>query len=530
MGKIQETKIDRFGSITPNLRENTYDFAFSSHFNIFRKGKLSPNVGYNTFTDGSEKVVKFLYARGYEGTTLGYYTYGLGANSSGYPAIFRMAGYPSPPAWTAISTAVGTKARVANVFFEYKDCLYGWQGTAPVGYNKNADGEIWTIPNLETDTTPDLAQFQAINYANVAQPVHHKADDYAYFFVDNLVYRHTGATDSTVWSLVLTLPTNMKIIGGASYGNYLAIVCSPLELGATNSVMYLWDRDSSLATLTAKIDLGMGEAVHCCEAEDGGVWITQKSIGISGADSRNNLISVKYYNGFLETLDIPVRMPTDYFQSITLTGNSWEERGIFYFPATIITQKEGTTGDTRNVIFAARRKNSRIELVCDQEITGVTQSINGIFSVGGIWLVSYDTAAQSLIAKVSSAFQTGTYESKIFDGGDASLKKKLIGVTVMFSPLPDGATVSLYYRIDAETAWTLIFTKTEVANEVSHSAINIESSGATLPEYKEIQFKIESTVGAEITAFSFMEEILGKRLYMALFEAVMRWGASLFTK
>jgi len=367
----------------------------------------------------------------------------------------------------------------------------------------------------------------------------------------------------------------MKIIGGAAYGNYLAIICSPKEIGSTNSVMYLWDRDSSLATLTAKIDLGMGEAIHVSEAEDGGVWITQKGTGIVGADSRNNLITVKYYNGFLETIEIPFRMPVDYFQTITLTGNAWEERNIFYFPATIITQKNGETGDTRNVIFAARRKGGRIELVCDQEITGVTQNINGIFSIGGIWFVSYDTVAQCLIAKVSSGFQTGTYESKIFDGGDASLKKKLIGVTVMTSPVPSGATVSLYYRKDSELAWTLIFTHTDVVagsfeigkeyqitatgttdftligasantlgltfistgvgtgtgravrDSISHSAINIESSGATLPEYNELQFKLESTVGAEITAFSFMEEILGKRLYMALFEAIISWGKSL---
>ncbi len=525
MGKILETKIDKFGSMTPNLRENSYDFAFSSHFNIFRKGKLSPNLAYTTFTDGSEKVFKFLYARGLEGAAISYYIYGLGDDGSGHPKIFRMGpGYELTPDWTVIATAVGTLAKVTNVFFEYKDCLYGWQGNTPT-----SDGEIWTIPNLEGDTTPNLAQYKVINFTNVAQPIHHKADDYAYFFYDNKVCRHTGATDSTVWSAdVLTLPTNMKIIGGAAYGNYLAIVCSPLELGATNSVMYLWDRDSSLATLTSKIDLGMGEAIHVSEAEDGGIWITQKTTGITGTTCKNNSISVKYYNGFLETLEVPVGMPTDYFSSVSLTGNSWEERNIFYFPATIVTMG---AAETRNVIFAARRRGGRIELIADQEITGVTQNINGIFSVGGIWLVSYNTAAQSLIAKVSSLFQTGTYESKIFDAGDASLKKKLIGVTVMTSPMPINSTVSFYYRKDEETAWTLIFTQTATAaGSVSHSAINIESSGANLPEYKEIQLKLTSTGGAEITAFSFMEEILGKRLYMALFEAIMRWGASLFTK
>lgn len=503
MGKILETKIDKFGSMTPNLRENTYDFALSCHFNIFRKGKLSPNVGYYTFTDGSQKVMKFVYARGIEGATVSYYVYGLGDDGSGHPQIYRFGpGYSLTPAWTTIA-ALGAKAKVTSVFFEYKDALYGWMGDTPT-----SDGILWQVPNLNSDGTPDLGTFQSINFTNVAQPVHHKADDIAYFFSDNLVHKLNGAS----WSgSVLTLPTNMKIIGGASYGNYLAIVCSPLEMGSTNSVMYLWDRDSSLTTLTAKIDLGMGEAVHVCESEDGGVWITQRTTGISGTTSINNSVTVKYYNGALETLDIPMGMAVDYFSTFSLSGNSWEERNVFYFPAKVITT--GAT-ETRHLIFAAKRMGGQIRLVADQEITGVTQSINGIFSVGGIWLVSYNTAAQSLIQRVSGLFQTGTYESKVFDSGDASVTKKLIGVTVMTSPMPINSTCSLYYRKDEETAWTLIFTKTATAaGSISHSAINIESSGANLPQYKEIQFKMTSTVGAEITAFNFKSELVDSRIY-----------------
>ena len=78
--------------------------------------------------------------------------------------------------------------------------------------------------------------------------------------------------------------------------------------------------------------------------------------------------------------------------------------------------------------------------------------------------------------------------------------------------LPAAGSVVLKYRKDEETSYTTIFTHT-TDNSLSHSAINIESSGATLPEYREIQFRIESTGNAEITSFSFVYEDQDKDLY-----------------
>ncbi len=533
--------IDKFSSMTPRLRENTYDFALACHFNIFRNGTLLPNPSYITLTDSSEKVFRFVYAKA---PSSAYALWGLGDDGAGKPQIFKLG--LGDTAWTSVG-AFSTGARATNVFFEYKDWLYLWQ-----------NGTVLSRMGLVTAGSPTFKNdYQLISYTNVAQPVHHKANDYAYFFVDNLIYRKIS--DAAALTLVLTLPDNMKIIGGASYGNYLAIVCSPLDLGATNSVMYLWDKDSSLVGITQKIDLGMGEAIHCSEAEDGGIWITQQARRTTGITSRNNYISVKYFNGYLETLNIPVGNVQDYFQSVRLTGNSFEERGIFYFPAELIT-----TGlsETRNVIFASRRNGGRIELNAEQEITGVTanQNINGIYSVGGIWYVSYNTAAKTLQQRVASTYPTCTYESKIFNDGDSSLTKKLKRVKVATSALPAGASVLFYYRRDNETSWTLIFTHTAIlatsivagdkyqiisvgstdftligasantvgviftasavgtgtgyvaSDTISHTATNIESTKGVLPRYKEIQFKIESTIGAEITSFEYEPEFIDNNL------------------
>lgn len=488
--------------MTKNVREkNSDNFALSCHFDLFRKDKLSPNRTYRSITDSAESVHKFIYAKFLDGATIVYHIYGLGDNGAGRPKIFHMA--TDGTAWIAYSEAgFSIGARATNVFFLYKDYAYIWQNGTQIT-------QLGPLTGAYAGTVP----FVSINYDNVAQPVHHKADDYAYFFEDNNVHRLTGTTSGTFdgggTTPVLVLPTNMKIVGGASYGNYLAIVCSPLEAGTTNSVMYLWDRDSSLATISAKIDLGMGEAIHVSEAEDGGIFITQRIKTSGSMGNYNNSIQVKYFNGFFETIEIPFASIGDYFENILLYGNAQETKNVFYFPAQIKTDLDN---ETRNVIFAARRKNGKLELIVDQEITGVTQNINGIFFLNGHWLISYDTAAKTLITKGSSLYQTAFYESLIFDNGDSSVTKKLLGVTVMTTPLPTAGTVKIEYRKDSDSGWTEIFTNS-TDNSIRHSAINIEADGSSLPSFKEIQFRISSTGGAEITGFKFKSEVIEDDIY-----------------
>ena len=92
------------------------------------------------------------------------------------------------------------------------------------------------------------------------------------------------------------------------------------------------------------------------------------------------------------------------------------------------------------------------------------------------------------------------------------MTKKLLGITVMTSPLPTVGTVILSYRKDEDSGFTEIFTNS-TDDSIRHSAITIESSGATLPQYKEIQFRIESTGGAEITGFKFRSEEIPDDIY-----------------
>ena len=53
----------------------------------------------------------------------------------------------------------------------------------------------------------------------------------------------------------------------------------------------------------------------------------------------------------------------------------------------------------------------------------------------------------------------------------------------------------------------------KTSNVISHDAVNIESSGANLPQYKEIQFQIQPSCGAVVTGLEFREEIIDRKMY-----------------
>ena len=102
---------------------------------------------------------------------------------------------------------------------------------------------------------------------------------------------------------------------------------------------------------------------------------------------------------------------------------------------------------------------------------------------------------------------SSTYESVVFNAGDSSKKKDLLGITVTTEPMPAAGQIILGYKTDAQTSFTAIFTDT-TDNQISFSAIT------GLPkDYKEIQFQILSTGNAVPTGFSFREKITGKRIY-----------------
>jgi len=284
-----------------------------------------------------------------------------------------------------------------NVFFEYRDKIYTFADNRLINF---------TIGGSWDSTGEDLTSI-----TDVADPVHHPADDIAYFFYDNVVGKIDGA--SAFVDDVLVLPTNLKITSACAIG-----IMANGEVG--DNILYM-------------------------------------------------AIMVKRNGDFIKGI-----------WAIDSNGN-----------ATLDYVEEDVTDDG-------------------------TAVYNGILKTGNMWTIAHSSDGSVNRTKVTSGAKftfTSKYESLIFDEGDNSKTKKLIGVTVMTEALPADGQVVLKYRKDEDLvsgSWTTIFTEA-TDDSIEFDAINI--SGATLPEYKEIQFRIESTGGAEITGLKWRSEILDKQKY-----------------
>ena len=194
---------------------------------------------------------------------------------------------------------------------------------------------------------------------------------------------------------------------------------------------------------------------------------------------------------------------------------------IMYWAASVPFGLSTSTESTFHLgIWAFGRKNinSDFTLSLDQveEATSTANFfINSIGNAGNYWFISHSAESAGKVTKTDDATNftyTSIYDTQTFTLGDSSVTKKLVGVTITTVFLPAAGQVVLRYRINEETSYTTIFTNT-TDNSISRSAINIESSGAQLPEFKEITFRIESTGGAELTGIKFRVETIDKDIY-----------------
>ncbi len=79
--------------------------------------------------------------------------------------------------------------------------------------------------------------------------------------------------------------------------------------------------------------------------------------------------------------------------------------------------------------------------------------------------------------------------------------------SVYTAPVPSGGSVTAKYRIDNETSYTTIGTLSTLG-AVSRDFISIEATDTPFPAFKEIQFRLESTGGTEVTGFKILPESL----------------------
>jgi formylmethanofuran dehydrogenase subunit D len=160
------------------------------------------------------------------------------------------------------------------------------------------------------------------------------------------------------------------------------------------------------------------------------------------------------------------------------------------------TSERGLNGQTSNNDFTIIEN---IVSGSDTEERNVAAVINSDTNKTTFFLSSTNTYAG----------QAGVGETVKWNGGDSSKIKGLKSVSVQTVGLPTAGQIVLKYKKDEELTWTTIFTNT-TDSSVSHEASNIESTGANLPQFKDIQFRVEATGNAEVIGIRMRYEELAQ--------------------
>ena len=515
MGKTIELTIDNFsGGMTGNIRSK--DMRLSrviKHLDpLSHQGRLLPlrDMAADGSTGDTEKLCQYLVARKIN-SAVASDVWALGVVSGQtYAKIFRRTDVSDAWAAAHATLAQDTVERSEKLFVEYNNVLYG--------ANTN---NIWSY-DIATNTFTSAAQ--ALTYTNIAQGIVHSKDDILYIPYDNKIASKNGAGAFNLTALAL--PANLIITSICEYGNYLAIATKPLvRSGIVHSTVYLWDRDSTLATLSEKIDWG-AETLLLIEEIDGSLVDVKMKV------EKYDFSAHSDHDGLMYAVDKLSPEKIILVHGDPQVGKQ-KIHNRLYFMMTIkmggLRFNDDTDGVQLNGVWAlGRNESGQFCLYLDRLLnndTAITTAVpKGFLLFGDYMLVAYTTAG-TYVANITNssdvyAAASGTYESLILGESYRHFKLNAIGIST--EPMPMAGQVILKYKADAETSWTTIFTHT-ADDALFHEAINIESSPGVLPQFREIQFQFLVTGKAVVTGLWIQAKEIEDGLVARLLRSLIGW-------
>ena len=495
MSKTVEIKINNFaGGVSDDPRQETgTGFIISKHFDIFSNPhRLTPYRSLEADThDGTTAtgmkqyfVLDFLYA------SASAKLFGLGQTSVGLTKIVNKAD-ATMGNWTLPALSEGNGAVKNGCFIEYKDSLFGFQGT----------NQIWKYSLLSgTPTIANSASSTGATITSVAQGL--VFNDYLYLPYNNMIWR---ATDATTFSDgYLVLPTNFKITSLTQFGKYIAIAVAPISTFNGVSKVFLWDGTST--EIQESIDWGEGELRVIETIEGMIVGVTDRYLNNAVGAGRGSMIIQVYSGGIPQVVK---EVFTKKLTGKTMPISKAVKNNRLFFAAKIMTNDAGTEYDEGIWSFGRKNINYPFALTLDVIDESVTNAgIQAFGTAGNFFFITHSNDGSIDKTNDASVYTyESAYETQIINFGEVDSDKRLEMVKVSFRKLVSGETVTAKYKVDDATSWTTIGTFSTV-DGISRSFATIEATDANFASGREFKFQILSTGGAEITGVSLRATIL----------------------
>lgn len=492
MSKLQLIKVNNFsGGVSDDPREeNASKSQITKHFDIFSQpNRLTPYRSLETDThDGSSAtgmkqylVQDFLYH------SASAKLFGLGQTGAGLTKIVYKADATTGN-WTLPATSEGNGAVKNGCLVEYKDILWGFQGT----------NQIWKW-TIATTTITNSASTTGVTITSVANGL--VFNDYLYLPYNNKIWR---ATDATTFSdAYLTLPSNFKITSLTAYGKYIAIACSPVSTFNGVSKVFLWDGTST--EVQEAIDWGEGELRVLETIEGYLVGITDRYLNNSTGAGRGSMI-VQIYSGGVPS--VVKEVFTQALTNKTMPISKAVKNNRLFFACKIMTNSAGTEYNEGVWSFGRKNVNYPFALTLDVIDSNIdTDGIQAFGTAGNYFFIAHsgDGSIDKTNDSATYAF-TSVYESQILNFGEPDADKTLLSLKVSFRKQLAGESLTAKYRVNNATTWTTIGTY-DTDDSMSYTFPNIASTGTAFASGYEYEFRLESTGGLEITGFEAVARI-----------------------
>lgn len=541
--------VERFGEGMSDDRfeYGTGNFSASKYFDIFTyPRRLVPTRTTTTDNAVSTGIGNLLV--GSDGII-----YGLGNDGTNNQQLYKKA--DNATNWAALSNGkTGSSAVNGDLFIEYADTgaeankrSIFCNGNAGIGaLDKSNGGGVRT---------------HSLTYTSLSQGLVHPKNDRLYIpyttSTGTFIARYDGSLglpdNAGAWAdtALTAIPTALVVTSVSFYGNYLAIACAPrgaFALNATGkvlsnsssagqfkSIVYLWDMDESLNTISETIDWGTGilQVLNNLNGRLVGISnVGGGTAGISNIIDRNS-IEIKTWAGGVAQLvkEISTERQTTTVPSVNVNPNvNFIYRDRLYFSIDIVG---GSTSPSRYGLwaFGLSKTSGRYAVTIERGATtdDSETSVLAAAATGDYFSMVYTTAGTMGFSvnnsNLTSPFNaTSYYESCVNPGmlllrntrHDFALRKQLTAVAVSFLPLIAGQTVIAKYRVDSSSGatgtlgagWTTIRTYTSAnagknVDSLTYFETTRDAANNSFSAGSYFEFRLETTGGAVITEYSY---------------------------
>jgi len=455
--------------------------------------------------------------------------YGVGKNADAPGTggkLWYRTGYGGSDGWSALSTNQLSGAVIRSddyaLLVEYPDA----NGTRKI---------FWASTNLIVFSDPaggSSAENGALTFTTISQGFVHPKDKALYFGYQTgsatyiakydgslgAPFSSSGVLNVSAWNkTALTLPSQYRVYSVTNFGNWLAIAVTSTASGSgvTTSGVYLWDRDTSLVTLSEFIPWG-GQLKVLNNLGGPLVGISSQSAATNGSVQDADSLQISVWNGGAEPESIKEIIAqhniTSSFPSCVVNPNvNFVYNRRLYFSANVIPN-DGTTA-LYGLWSFGKNKNGNYATTIERMATN-DGSETGVLAaaIAGDFVSMAHTAVGTLTYTINGATSVASYAAtSVFESSinpemseiDRLKKKQLATVVALYPPLVSGQSVALKYRVDSlkSGSWTTIATDSTVGS--TRLEMTSLSDGTSFTAGTNYEFRLDDVGGVPILTWAY---------------------------